>query len=77
LAPTALRFWTSTPTWRRAGINTFRCLVGCTLGDFSTMWFLQAWYPELGVGPIMAISSSSRPGSGQPESILASTTNRR
>lgn len=51
------RFWTSTTLWKRAFANTFRCLVGCTLGDFSTMWFLQVHHPELGVGIIMATSS--------------------
>lgn len=53
----SLAFWSSKPTWGRAGINTFRCLVGCTLGDFSAMWFLQSCYPEIGIGAIMAISS--------------------
>lgn len=52
-------FWTSNATWRRATVNTFRCLVGCTAGDFSAMWFLQSSYPELGMEWVMAISSSS------------------
>lgn len=52
-----LGFWSSKPIWERASINTFRCLVGCTLGDFSALWFLQAFYPNLGVGTIMGISS--------------------
>ncbi|KAH8892758.1 hypothetical protein GQ53DRAFT_613377, partial [Thozetella sp. PMI_491] len=59
LSLTDLRFWSSSPTWRRSAVNTFRCLVGCTIGDFSAMWSLQLWYPELGVGPIMAISMAS------------------
>ena len=58
-SPWALDFWKSESTWRRASINTFRCLVGCTSGDFAAMWFLQAHYPDLGVGPIMAISSET------------------
>ena len=45
--------------WKRAGVNTFRCLVGCTLGDFSAMWFLQANYPDMGMGLVMGISSES------------------
>ncbi|KAH8647671.1 hypothetical protein BX600DRAFT_475707 [Xylariales sp. PMI_506] len=53
------QFWSSRPTWRRAAVNTFRCLIGCTTGDFTAMWFLQAWYPELGIGTIMAISMAS------------------
>lgn len=50
-------FWASKPVWRRAGVNTLRCLVGCTIGDFSSMWYLQAFYPDMGIEPIMAISS--------------------
>ncbi|KAI1139715.1 hypothetical protein F5Y05DRAFT_379847 [Hypoxylon sp. FL0543] len=57
--PSSLQFWTSMSTWRRAAVNTFRCLVGCTSGDFSAMWFLQMFYPEMGVGPIMAIAMAS------------------
>lgn len=56
-SPFGLPFWSSQSTWRRASINTLRCLVGCTAGDFSAMWYLQATQPELGMGTIMAISS--------------------
>lgn len=55
--PTTVAFWTSKETWKRSSINTLRCLVGCTLGDFSALWFLQSFYPDLGVGTIMAASS--------------------
>lgn len=54
---TDLSFWTLRSAWRRASLHTLRCLVGCTVGDFSAMWTLQTMYPELGVGTIMAISS--------------------
>lgn len=50
-------FWTCRGTWKRAGINTFRCLVGCTVGDFSALWALQTYAPELGMGTIMGLSS--------------------
>jgi hypothetical protein len=56
---TTLNFWTSQSAWQRAGINTFRCLVGCSLGDFSTMWTLQSLYPSLGVGLIMTSSMAA------------------
>ncbi|KAJ6119013.1 hypothetical protein N7471_013633 [Penicillium samsonianum] len=49
-------FWACRSTWRRAGINTLRCLVGCTLGDFTALWTLQTYYPELGMGTIMGAS---------------------
>ena len=52
-----LKFWNYRSTWKRAGINTLRCLVGCTLGDFSALWMLQTYYPALGMGKIMAASS--------------------
>src|SRR2546429_668645 len=52
-----LRFWSSPSAWRRAGVNTLRCLIGCSLGDLSTMWYLQAIYPQLDVGFVMALSS--------------------
>ncbi|CAC9888571.1 unnamed protein product, partial [Aureobasidium pullulans] len=55
-------FWTCRGTWKRAGINTFRCLVGCTVGDFSALWALQTYAPELGMGTIMGLSSLLRWG---------------
>ncbi|KAI8575291.1 hypothetical protein K450DRAFT_262451 [Umbelopsis ramanniana AG] len=42
-----LDFWSDKTTWQRTRINTLRCLVGCTAGDFSTMWYLQSAYPSM------------------------------
>jgi hypothetical protein len=50
-------FWSCRGTWRRAGVNTLRCLVGCTVGDFSALWTLQTYAPGLGMSTIMALSS--------------------
>ncbi|KUM65627.1 hypothetical protein ACN42_g1490 [Penicillium freii] len=55
----SLPFWTCRSTWKRAGINTLRCLVGCTAGDFSALWILQTYYPEMGMSSIMALSMAS------------------
>ncbi|KAG9233077.1 hypothetical protein BJ875DRAFT_403730 [Amylocarpus encephaloides] len=63
------QFWGSRLVWSRATVNTLRCLVGCTLGDFSSMWYLQAAYPDLGTGTIMAISMAS----GVTTSLLLET----
>lgn len=52
-----LAFWSCRSTWKRAGINTFRCLIGCTTGDFSALWMLQSYYPEMAVNTSMLISS--------------------
>ncbi|KFY09689.1 hypothetical protein V492_05380 [Pseudogymnoascus sp. VKM F-4246] len=72
LPPSAFssEFWSSRAVWSRAGVNTLRCLVGCTLGDFSSMWYLQAFHPDLGTGAIMAISMAG----GVTTSLLLETT---
>lgn len=59
--PLTFSFWSSTPTWKRASLNTFRCLIGCTSGDFASLWVLQSHYADLGMGVIMPISSQSEP----------------
>lgn len=38
-------FWTDTEKWRRAVFNTVNCLIGCSIGDFGMVFFLQAFYP--------------------------------
>ena len=44
--------WTCRHTWRRSAINTLWCLVGCSIGDFGTIFFFQmtatAW-PTLSI----------------------------
>lgn len=64
------KFWGRKLVWSRAAVNTLRCLVGCTLGDFSSMWYLQAFYPDLGTGTIMGISMAS----GVMTSVLLETS---
>ena len=55
----ALEFWTANDAWRRAGANTLRCLVGCSLGDLSALWLLQAYAPEIGVVAATAASCAA------------------
>jgi len=38
--------WKNPVTWRRASFNTLNCLIGCSIGDFGMIIFLQAYYPE-------------------------------
>ena len=33
--------WTCRHTWHRSAINTLWCLVGCSIGDFGTIFFFQ------------------------------------
>ena len=46
--------WRCGHTWRQAAINTWWCLVGCSIGDFGTILFFQWSDIEW---PVMAIMS--------------------
>ena len=39
-------FWTDRTKWNHASFNTLNCLLGCSIGDFGTVIFLQAYYPQ-------------------------------
>jgi len=65
-----VEFWTVGSVWKRASVNTLRCLLGCTTGDFSTLWYLQAYHPGLEMGVTMALSM----GAGIVASLLLETT---
>ncbi|KIH87089.1 hypothetical protein SPBR_05250 [Sporothrix brasiliensis 5110] len=60
----------SPPTWRRAGVNTLRCLVGCSMGDFAVLWYLQMHHADWGMWPtIMGLAMAS----GLTTSVLLET----
>lgn len=40
------RFWMDRSLWKRASFNTLNCLVGCSIGDFGMVFYLQAFYPN-------------------------------
>lgn len=37
--------WNDRRTWNRASFNTLNCLIGCSIGDFAMIIFLQKYYP--------------------------------
>lgn len=39
-------FWNNIHNWKRASFNTLNCLIGCSIGDFGMIIFLQAFYPS-------------------------------
>ncbi len=39
-------FWKNRMNWKRASFNTLNCLIGCSIGDFGMILFLQAYYPN-------------------------------
>jgi len=34
-------FWLCKHTWKRSRLNTFWCLLGCSIGDFGTIFAFQ------------------------------------
>ena len=34
-------FWLCKHTWKRSRLNTFWCLLGCSIGDFGTIFMFQ------------------------------------
>lgn len=42
----ASRFWFDKLVWRRASLNTFTCLIGCSIGDFGVILYLQLYHPH-------------------------------
>jgi hypothetical protein len=54
-----LAFWKCRHTWRRAMVNTTRCLIGCSLGDLSTMYYLMTYHPAMNAVTSMGLSSES------------------
>ena len=44
--------WKCKHTWKKASINTLWCLLGCSIGDFGTIFFFQVYqipFPILGI----------------------------
>ena len=40
-----LSFWRDRKLWKRASFNTFTCLLGCSIGDFLMIIYLQVYHP--------------------------------
>ena len=49
-------FWTDLPKWNRASFNTLNCLIGCSIGDFGMIFYLQAYYPETSMALQMVLA---------------------
>jgi len=50
-------FWMDTKIWRRASLNTLNCLVGCSIGDFAMVIFLQAYFPSVSMTAQMILAT--------------------
>ena len=48
--------WNNATNWKKAAYNTLRCLLGCSIGDFGTIFFFQAYYPATTVILVMTLA---------------------
>ncbi|MCU0394599.1 MAG: DUF4396 domain-containing protein [Chitinophagaceae bacterium] len=48
--------WGDPAIWKRAAFNTLNCLIGCSIGDFGMIIFLQAYYPATPMALQMALA---------------------
>jgi len=50
-------FWSDPQIWRRSGFNTLNCLIGCSIGDFGMIIYLQAKHPEVSMTVQMVLAT--------------------
>ena len=62
-------FWTDKVVWKNAGRNTFNCLLGCSIGDFGMIMFLQTFHPNMAMYLMMGAAMLT----GLATSILLET----
>jgi|TARA_Y100001947_G_C10166549_1_gene230454 hypothetical protein len=48
--------WKCKHTWKRASVNTLWCLLGCSIGDFATIYFFQITEIPFPVTGIMVLA---------------------
>ncbi len=63
-------FWQDGSVWKRASLNTLNCLIGCSLGDFGMILYLQAYHPEVSMATQMILAVLA----GLATSVLFETT---
>ena len=48
--------WTCKSTWRKSSFNTMWCLIGCSIGDFGTIYFFQSIDHSLSIYLVMLLA---------------------
>ena len=48
--------WSDRKAWSKASKNTLNCLIGCSIGDFSTIIWFQIYSPETPILVVMPIA---------------------
>jgi len=52
-------FWRDRGTWWRASKNTLNCLIGCSVGDFGMLFYLQFYHPDMPLMWVMALAMTA------------------
>ncbi len=52
-------FWLDNRIWFRASLNTLNCLIGCSIGDFAMILFLQNFYPATSMSAQMILATAA------------------
>jgi len=52
-------FWMDMSIWSRASLNTLNCLIGCSIGDFAMVIFLQAYFPAVSMSVQMVLATTA------------------
>ena len=63
-------FWLNKNSWKKASKNTLNCLIGCSIGDFGMIIFLQIYYPKTPLMLMMVLAMTT----GLVTSILLEST---
>ena len=53
------KFWYDKHAWKKAGKNTLNCLIGCSIGDFGMIIYLNIFYPETPIMLIMVLAMTT------------------
>ena len=48
--------WTCKSTWRKSSYNTMWCLIGCSIGDFGTIYLFQSIDHSLSIYLVMLLA---------------------
>jgi len=48
--------WTNKVAWKKAAQNTLNCLIGCSIGDFGTLIWFQAYSPATPILKVMPLA---------------------
>lgn len=48
--------WHCKHTWKKASVNTLWCLLGCSIGDFGTIYYFQVYPSDISTFNIMFLA---------------------